>query len=142
SSPSAQFVNAEPGKPPRAGGSNYVAAYTLIHGDFPVLGIPPNPTSSDDAEVRDLMNRVEILGVWDRQPFAPRITMTMRNGTSVMGQYQGDELEWDLATELKNLRPAFDQIDWPNERLEGIVDAVCNLESAPDLKALLALCVP
>ena len=140
--PSPQFVNAEPGRPPRAGGSNYVVAYVALKGDFPVLGVAPNPTSSEDADVRDLMGRVEISGIWDRKPFAPRITLSMRNGGAITSEYQGNELEWDFQTELKNLRPVFDQLDWPREKLEGIVERVAGLESATDIRGLLACCVP
>ena len=140
--PSPEFAVAEPGRPPRAGGSNFVIAYTCVHGDFPVLGIAPNPTSSDDAAVRDLMTRVEVLGVWDRKPFAPRITLRMRNGTAIQGEYQGNELEWGFETELKNLHPVFDRIDWPTEKLEGIVETVSDIERQPDVRSLIALCVP
>jgi 2-methylcitrate dehydratase PrpD len=139
--PSPQYAVAEPGKPPRAGGSNYVAAYVCYQGDFPVTGVA-NRTSTEDADVRDLMNRVEVLGVWDRVPFAPRIRLQMRSGAIIQGEYQGNELEWDFATELKNLRPVFDLIDWPRNKLEGIVEGVSQLEKADSIKPLLALCVP
>ncbi|HLF77916.1 MAG TPA: MmgE/PrpD family protein [Dehalococcoidia bacterium] len=139
--PSPAYAIAEPGKPPRAGGSNYVAAYVCYNGDFPVMGVA-NQTSSEDQGVRDLMNRVEVLGVWDRVPFAPRISLSMRDGSTIQGEYKGNELEWDFATELKNLRPVFDLIEWPRDRLEGIVEGVSNLEKASSIKPLLALCVP
>ena len=140
--PTPQFTEAQPGKPPRAGGTNYVAAYTCVHGDYPAMGVRPNQTSTDDAEVRDLMGRVEVLGVWDRVPFAPRIVLHLRNGLSVQGEYKGNEMEWDLETELRNLRPVFNAIDWPKEELEGIVEAVSDLENLPDLSSLIAHCVP
>jgi hypothetical protein len=140
--PSPYFVEAQPGKPPRAGGTNYVAAYTCIHGDYPVLGLPPNQTSAEDGPVRDLMNRVEVLGVWDRLPFAPRITLRMSNGETLVGEYRGNELEWDFATEMMNLRPVFDSLDWPKQKLEGIVEAVTDLESLPNVGELIKLCVP
>lgn len=140
--PSPAFVTAEPGRPPRAGGTNYVAAYTCIHGDYPALGLRPNQTSAEEQDVRDLMTRVEVLGVWDRVPFAPRITLRLRNGSLIEGEYRGDELEWDLETEVRNLRPVFDQIDWPRERLEQVVETVSRLEDQQDIRSLIALCVP
>jgi hypothetical protein len=66
----------------------------------------------------------------------------MRSGAIIQGEYQGNELEWDFATELKNLRPVFDLIDWPRNKLEGIVEGVSQLEKADSIKPLLALCVP
>jgi 2-methylcitrate dehydratase PrpD len=140
--PSPQFAEAQPGRPPRAGGTNYVAAYTCIHGDFPVLGVRPNQVSSDEPAVRSLMERVEVLGVWDRKPFAPRITLHMKNGDRIVGEFKGDELEWDLATEMSHLCPVFDQLDWPNDRLEAIVQTVADVERISDVSDLIKHCVP
>jgi len=140
--PSPALVDAEPGKPPRTGGTNYVAAYLCYHDDFPVMGISPNHASTEDQRVRDLTNRVEVLGVWDRLPFAPRISLRMRNGSLIEGEFEPKALEWDFETELKNLRPVFDLIDWPRDKLEGIVEAVSKLEVLPSVRPLLALCVP
>jgi 2-methylcitrate dehydratase PrpD len=140
--PSPEFAVAEPGRPPRGGGTNYVVAYVCVHGDFPTVMERPNPTDSTEQEVRDLMNRVEVLGVWERLPFAPRITLRLRDGRTIAGEYRGDELEWDFETELRNLRPVFDQIDWPNERLEAIVETVSRIEDLPQIGPLIDLCVP
>jgi len=140
--PSPALVDAEPGKPPRAGGTNYVAAYLCYYDAFPVLGVQPNQTSTGDQRVRDLMNRVEVLGVWDRLPFAPRITLRLRNGSLIEGEFDPKALEWDFETELKNLRPIFDLVDWPRDKLEGVVESVAKLENLPSVKPLLALCVP
>jgi 2-methylcitrate dehydratase PrpD len=140
--PSPEFVDAQPGKPPRAGGTNYVVAYTCIHGDYPAIDVTPNLTSPDSQAVSDLMSRVEVLGVWDRLPFAPRIVLRMRNGESLVGEYRGSELEWDFETEISNLRPLFTDLEWPVERLEGIVEVVSNLERLADTTRLIRLCVP
>lgn len=141
--PSPAFTDAAPGKPPRSGGTPFVAAYTAIHGEYPMLGVRPNQTVTEgDDAVGRLQQRVEVLGVWDRVPFAPRITMHLQGGTSVTGEYRGDELEWDLATELKNLTPWFPQIDWPREKLDAIVETVSEIENHADLEVLIRHCIP
>ena len=139
--PTPAFVDAVPGKVPQ-GGTPFVAAYTALYGDFPMMGLRANETVAEDAAVRELMGRVEVLGVWDRTPFAPRVTLQLRDGRRITGEYQGNELEWDFATELKNLTPWFPKIDWPQDKLNRIVEIVTDLEKEPDVSRLIAACVP
>ena len=139
--PTPAFVDAVPGKVPQ-GGTPFVAAYTALYGDYPMMGLRANQTVAEDAAVRELMGRVEVLGVWDRTPFAPRITLQLRDGRRITGEYEGNELEWDFATELKNLTPWFSKIDWPDDKLKRIVEIVTELEKEPDLSQLIAACVP
>ena len=89
----------------------------------------------------DLLSRVEVVGHQDRPAFAPRITIRMDSGTVYQGEFRGDELEWDLATEVQRIQGLFDGMAWPRERLEGIVEAVSRLEEAGDLTHLVNLCV-
>jgi hypothetical protein len=141
--PSPAFTDAVPGKPPRAGGTPFVAAYTAVHGDYPMTGVEPNRmTSEGDAAVAELAPRVEVLGVWDRIPFAPRITVALKDGRHLTGECRGDELEWDFETELRNLRPWFPSIDWPQSKLENIVEIVAGLERQTTLEALIKSSVP
>ena len=139
--PTPAFVAAVPGKVPQ-GGTPFVAAYTALYGDFPMMGLRANETVAEDAAVRELMGRVEVLGVWDRTPFAPRVTLQLRDGRRITGEYQGNELEWDLATELKNLTPWFPKIDWPQAKLNRIVEIVTDLEKEPDVSQLIAASIP
>jgi hypothetical protein len=140
--PSPQFVDSIAGQSPTAGGTAFIAAYVCLHGDFPLYGVRPNPTFRDDPQVRELAERVEIIGAWNRAPYAPRITLRLRDGRLIEGEYRGDELEWDFATEVTKLRPMFDGIDWPRDRLEAIVETVAALDTLPDLKPLIELMVP
>jgi 2-methylcitrate dehydratase PrpD len=139
--PTPAFVDATPGKVPQ-GGTPFVAAYTALYGDYPMMGIRANQMVAEDTAVRELMGHVEVLGVWDRTPFAPRVTMQLRDGRRITGEYHGNELEWDFATELKNLTPWFPKIDWPQDKLNRIVELVTDLEKEPDMSRVIAACVP
>ena len=59
------------------------------------------------------MNLVEVVGHQDRPAFAPRITVAMRGGTEYQGEFQGDELEWNLSTEIRRIRPLYNDMAWP-----------------------------
>ena len=139
--PTPAFVDAIPERIPH-GATPFVAAYTVLHGDYPMTALDAKQSLAEDATLRELTGNVEVLGVWDRKPFAPRITMQLRDGRRVTGEYQGNELEWDFATELKNLTPWFPKIDWPEAKLARIVELVTDLEKEPDMSRVIAACVP
>jgi hypothetical protein len=149
--PSPAFPNLERGKP-GVGSTHYFTAYTCVHGNYPPLsprldpGLDPGvdsggATSGEDAVVMDLLARVEIVGHQDRPAFAPRITVYMRGGTVYQGEYQGNELEWDLATEIQRMTALFDDIPWPRQKLNDIVAEVSGLENAASVNRLIDLCV-
>ena len=89
----------------------------------------------------DLLGRVEVIGHRDRRAFAPRITVRLRGGTTYQGEYQGQELEWDFSTESRRISALFDDLGWPREKLDGIVETVANLEREPKIDSLVQLCV-
>ncbi|MBM3943808.1 MAG: MmgE/PrpD family protein [SAR202 cluster bacterium] len=129
---------------PGVASTHYFTAYTCIHGSYPPLREriePGERTSGEDPAVMDLLKRVEVIGHKDRPAFAPRITVRMRNGATYQGEFQGHELEWDLATETRRISELFDRMDWPRRKLEGIVEAVTHLEDAASLGPLVRLCV-
>ena len=91
--------------------------------------------------VMDLLARTEVIGHQDRIAFAPRITVQMKGGTTYQGEYQGQELEWDLATETRRISALFAELAWPNEKLDGIVQTVSHLENEETVQKLIGLCV-
>jgi 2-methylcitrate dehydratase PrpD len=129
---------------PGVGSTHYFTAYTCLHGSYPPLRPrieAGEPASGDDPAVMDLLQRVEVIGHQDRRAFAPRITVRMRGGTTYQGEYQGQELEWDLATETQRISALFGDLDWPNEKLNGITQTVANLEREPRIDPLIQLCI-
>ena len=65
----------------------------------------------------------------------------MAGGTTYQGEFQGNELEWDLATETQRVTALFDDMPWPRHKLQEIVDAVSNIEGASRVDPLIQLCV-
>ena len=141
--PSPAFPNRQRGEP-GVGSTHYFTAYTCVHGSYPPLSPRLEPgaaTEGEDPVVMELLGRVEIVGHQDRPPFAPRITVYMRGGTVYQGEYQGNELEWDLATEIQRMSALFDDIPWPRQKLNDIVAEVSGLEDAAGVDRLIDLCV-
>ena len=145
--PSPAFPNPQRSTP-GIGRTHYFAAYTCARGSYPPVKprIDPGQTSppitpGDDQMVMNLLGKVDVIGHNDRPAFAPRITIRMVGGTTYQGEFEGTELEWDMATETQRVTEIFDGIPWPRYKLQGIVDAVSNLEQAPTLDPLIQLCV-
>lgn len=95
----------------------------------------------EDPVVMSLLQKVEVTGHKDRPAFAPRITIRLRGGTVYQGEFQGDELEWDLATETQRISGLFDAMAWPTDQLDSIVHAVSRLEEETSVENLVRLCV-
>ena len=85
----------------------------------------------------DLMERVQVLGHKDRPSFAPRITILMQDGTRYVDEVHGAELKWDLSTETRRISALFDEIAWPRDRLDSIVQTVASLDGQTSIYPLL-----
>ena len=130
---------------PVVGSTHYFAAYTCVHGSYPPLAprlYPDSDTGAEDQRVLDLMPRVQVVGHKDRQAFSPRITVITQDGARYVDEFNGDELKWDLATETSRISALFDDIPWPRQRLDGIVQAVGSLEEHDSVDPLIRLCIP
>ena len=143
--PSPAFPNPSRGADsPAVGSTHYFAAYTCVNGSYPPLKDRVDPggeAPEEDAAVLALMQRVEVVGHQNRPAFAPRITIRMQGGTEYQGEYGGNELEWNLATETRRVRALFDDLPWPREKLEGISQIVTALEIEQRIDHLIGLCV-
>ena len=142
--PSPAFPRPQPAGP-GVGSTQYFAAYTCVHGSYPPLAPRLDPGSDPggpDQTVLDLMPRIQVLGHKDRPSFAPRITIVMQDGRRCVDEFHGDELKWDLATETRRISALFDDIPWPRQRLDSIVQTVCGLENHASVDLLVGQCIP
>jgi hypothetical protein len=130
---------------PGVGSTHYFTAYTCVHGSYPPLRqrIEAGEASpGDESVVMDLLRRTEVIGHQDRPAFSPRITVQMKGGTTYEGEYQGRELEWDLDTESRRIGALFENMTWPVEKLNALVETVSRLDEQPNVAGLIGLCVP
>jgi 2-methylcitrate dehydratase PrpD len=139
-------------RPPAPDGSGfgrtaYMVAYTVVTGDYPVLetnvedprdtGVSTDPDVA--ARVAALQRRVEIVGVVRRECFAPRMTVTLRDGRRVTGEYHGRELMWDFARDARELRRFVPGLPIAPARYDALVQAVAHLDTAASVDELLGL---
>jgi 2-methylcitrate dehydratase PrpD len=142
-------------RPPAPDGSGfgrtaYMLAYTVIAGDYPVL--ESNVEDPRDAgaaigadlaaRVAALQRKVEIIGAVGRECFAPRLTITMKNGRRVVGEYHGRELMWDFARDAEVVRRLVPGLPIAPKRYESFVAAVAGLDKASSIDELVGFTLP
>ena len=142
--PSPAFPNTDR-RMPGVGSTHYFTAYTWVHGNYPPLRqrLDPGIDSADfDRQVMDLQERVTVEGQRTRGSFAPRITVRTRSGEVVSDEFTGDELKWEFATTSDRISQLFPEMEWPADKLDGLVSAVSGIDKAPDISGVIANCVP
>ena len=142
-------------RPPAPDGSGfgrtaYMLAYTVVTGDYPVLETnvedPRDAGAAADgdlaARVAALQRRVDVVGVVGRGCFAPRMTVTFRDGRRVAGEYHGRELMWDFARDARELRRFVPGLPIAPARYDALVDTIGRLDTAATVDEVLGLTLP
>src|SRR5207253_9159409 len=142
-------------RPPAPDGSGfgrtaYILAYTVIAGDYPVLEAnvedPRDAGASTGVElaarVAALQKKVEIVGAVGRECFAPRLTIALKNGRRVTGEYHGRELMWDFARDAEVLRRFVPGLPIAPKPSGSFVAAVAGLDKASSVDEIVSLILP
>jgi 2-methylcitrate dehydratase PrpD len=142
-------------RPPAADGSGfgrtaYMLAATLVMGDYPVLERnvedPRDGGAVFDhetaARVAALQKRVEVLGVVGRACFAPRLTVWLRDGRRVGGEYHGRELMWDFERDARELRRFVPGLPVTAAQYDELVAAIAALDTAVSVDDVVRSTVP
>ena len=148
--PSPRFPQPPSADGSRFGRTDFILAYTLANGDYPVL--EANIEHAGDAgaaldteqaaRVAALQSKIEIIGAVGRNCFAPRLTITMRDGRRFTKEYDGRELMWDFATDAEILRRFIPGLPIATEQYDRLVETIANLDTAPSIDAVLRLTLP
>lgn len=129
---------------------DYILAYTIATGDYPVLeknvehpddaGADINPTLK--ARIALLQKRIEIIGEVNRKNFAPRLTVTLRDNRRVTGEYQGRELMWNFTKDANMLRRFIPGLPIKPEQYDRFVETIATIEAATSVNELIRLTLP
>ena len=128
----------------RIGGTHYFAAYTCVHGHYPAIrsGVAPGSSgASEDSDVLELMERVNVIGVKDRGSYSPRMTVVMKDRKSCVDEMNGDETKWGLQTVSHRLREMFESLVIPASQLEELAETVSRLDELDSIETMVGLCV-
>src|SRR2546430_8104864 len=132
------------------GRTDYRLAYTLSTGDYPVLernvedprDAGASTSAGIAARVAALQKRIEIVGAVGRECFAPRLSVVLRDGRRLVGEYHGRELMWDFANDARELRRFVPGLPIAPPQYEGLVAAISRLDKAKSVDAAIRLTPP
>ncbi len=115
-----------------------------MHGRWhePGLGRGEPGEKKESAAVMALMQRVEVVGSQDRGFFSPRITVKMKDGTSHVGEFTGQEFKWDFEEDARRLRGLVPGLPITEKRFDELIEVVAHLEELPLTGQLLQLTIP
>ena len=148
--PSPRFPQLPAADGSRFGRTDFILAYTLANGDYPVLeaniehaGDAGAAMDSEQAtRVAALQSRIEIIGAVGRNCFAPRLTVALRDGRRFTTEYDGRELMWDFARDAEILRRFVPGLPIPSEQYDRLVETIANLDAAPSIEEVPRLTIP
>ena len=148
--PSPRFPQPPAADGSRFGRTDFILAYTLSNGDYPVLeanvehagdtGATMN--SVEAARVAALQSRIEVIGTVGRDCFAPRLTVALRDGRRLTKEYDGRELMWDFARDAEILRRFVPGLPIPSAQYDRLVETIANLDAAPSIEEVPRLTIP
>jgi hypothetical protein len=148
--PSPRFPQPPAADGDRFGRTGFMLAYTLANGDYPVL--ESNIEHAGDAgaavdteqlaRIAALRSKTEIIGVVGRNCFAPRLTVTLRDGRRLTKEYDGRELMWDFAKDADILRRFIPGLPITSERYDRLVETIANLDAADSVDETVRLTLP
>ena len=147
--PSPAFPN------PPATGVNATAlgvAVALVEHDYPQFGptVADIATRSDlmekrdfDPRILDLMKRIKVRGTKERKLYFPKLTVTLKNGTTYTGELNGLEaLKWGLKEEQDLMQQLAPGVPIPRSQFDELVATVSELERLPNIDRLVQLTLP
>jgi hypothetical protein len=148
--PSAKFTSAGYRRGGGTGRTGFVVAAACVNRGFsippdrpagwssPVEGIERLPTHAPSLS---LAERVTVVGSPEIPPLAPRLTVTLQDGTVHQMQATGDELKLNLAQDRAVIRALVPEVPGGAASVERLIAAVENLDLAPSISELIAAAV-
>jgi len=127
---------------PGVGSTQYYAAYGVVQRGFPLVKFIEHGYGPEDPpEVLELMKRVTIVPSHRHPLFGPRVTIHLKDGTSVTKAGSGREFIWDFEEEVRRISPIIPGIPIPEAQYKELVGACRDLDKLDRADKLIGLTV-
>ena len=125
----------------KPGSTAYHLAYAAATRGYPMLGKwePQTARADDPRGIPELTQRISIVPSHTMGLFAPRITITTKDGKSYTKQGTGREFIWDYEEQAKRIRAIESGLPIAPAQFTKIIDSCRTLEQQPRADALIAL---
>jgi 2-methylcitrate dehydratase PrpD len=127
----------------KPGSTAYHLAYAAAKRGYPMLGewAPQTARADDPPEILELMKRVTIVPSHTMGLFAPRITISTKDGKSHTKQASGQEFIWDFEEQAKRIRGIESGLPITPAQFDKIIAACRTLDQQPRADMLVALTI-
>ena len=124
--------------------THFYVAHVAVNGGFPTVGGKTyGPTGSklteDTAVIDFLQKRVKITGEKDRPMFSPKISVELKNGTELSGQFPYSRLEWEFDELVNRLKGCVTPLKQGSAGFSRLVDMVVKLEDLQNIEPVIKL---
>jgi 2-methylcitrate dehydratase PrpD len=127
---------------PVVGSTQYYAAYGVVERGFPLLKFIEHGYGPEDPpEVLELMKRVTLVPSHRHPLFGPRVTLHLKDGTSVTKAGTGREFDWDFEEEVRRISPIIPGIPIPEPQYQDLIAGCRDLDKLDRADALIPLTV-
>ena len=130
---------------PKPGGTVYYSAYAVVHRGLPILqswGMSGPPNVEAEPAVVDMMKRVTLIPSHTMGLFAPRISITTKDGKTYTKQATGREFIWDFEEQARRISPVASGLPIPADRFEKMIATCRNLDREARADVLVGLTIP
>jgi len=125
----------------KPGSTAYHLAYAAAKRGYPMLGdwAPQTARADDPPEIPELIKRVTIVPSHTMGLFAPRISITTKDGKTYSKQGTGREFIWDFEELAKRIRGIESGLPIPPAQFANIMDTCRTLDQQPRADLLIGL---
>ena len=146
--PSPAFAN-----PPMRGTAStaFGVATAVVHKGYPQYGPAINSVSNmslpaseqeTDPVVSQLIDRIELVGSTERKPYFPKMTVSLKDGTTYQDELNGREvLRFGLKEENELMKLLAPGLPIPQTQFDRLVSAINHLEEEPNIDEMVALTI-
>lgn len=124
--------------------THFYVAHVALNGGFPTVGgktFGPtgNRLTEDTAVIDFLHKRVKITGDKDRPMFSPKISIKLKNGSAIFGQYPYSRLEWGFDDLVHRLNDCVIPLKQGKAGFQRLVDKIGKLEELQNIMPLIKI---
>ena len=127
---------------PGVGSTQYYSAYGVVQRGFPLLKfIEHGYGPADPPEVLEMMKKVTIVPSHRHTLFGPRVTIHLKDGTSVTKAGTGREFIWDFEEEVRRISEIIPGIPIPEAQYKALIAACRDLDKLERADTLIGLTI-
>ena len=128
----------------RVGGTHFYAAHAAVNGGYPVVGGknygPEGVKPEEDQKALAFMREhVTLVPEKDRAMFSPGITLTLKDGRTISGEYPYERMEWNFAGLVDRLQECLPSYPLGKDGFDRLAETASSADRLDSVAPILAV---